>query len=99
MRLFKSEKRLTVLNLLTPVMKVSSTWASHALRVPYSPRRSVPIGLGDLRLVYRVQDRLVVLIHQHDHPPPAAAVQRFQQRGEASGQRAVVLERRRSPAA
>ena len=38
-RLFKSEKILTLVNLLTPVTNVNRTWASLDLIMPYRPRR------------------------------------------------------------
>ena len=56
-----------------------------SLERPVQSAQVVPVGLRSLRIVYRVQDRLVVLVHQHDHSPPATAVQRFQQRREAPG--------------
>ena len=68
------------------------------LERPVQSAQVVAVGFCELRFVDRVQDRLVVLVHQHDHAPPAAAVQRFQQRGEASRKRGV-LEWRRTPPA
>ena len=47
------------------------------------PTQGVAVRAGQLRLPQRVQDRLVVLVHQHRCPLPAALVQRLDQVGEA----------------
>ena len=43
----------------------------------------VTVRFRDIRLVQRVQNRFVVLVHQHDHPPARLPVQRGQEAGEA----------------
>ena len=52
--------------------------------------QEVPIGAGDVRRLQRIQNRLVVLVHQHHYPLSGPAVQRREQRGEAPGGRGVV---------
>ena len=47
------------------------------------------MGAGDVRRPERVQDRLVVLVHQDDHPRAGALVQRLDQPAETDGCAAV----------
>ena len=52
---------------------------------PVQPAQVVAVGARDLGLVQRVQDRLVVLVHQHDHAPAGPLAQRLDQAAEAHG--------------
>ena len=52
---------------------------------PVQPAQVVAVGARDLGLVQRVQDRLVVLVHQHDHAPAGLLAQRLEQAAEAHG--------------
>ena len=54
--------------------------------------QEVPVRAGHVRHGERIQDRLVVLVHQHHHPLSGPAMQRREQRGEASGGRGVVRD-------
>ena len=57
---------------------------------PVQPAQVVAVGARHLRLLHqRVQDRLVVLVHQHHHPLPGLLVQSFQQICEAARRRQV----------
>ena len=47
------------------------------------PPQGIAVRTGQLRLGQRVQDRLVVLVHQHRHPLPGVLVQRLDQVGES----------------
>ena len=49
----------------------------------------VSVGARHVRLVQCIEDRVVVLVHQHHHSLSGPAVQRREQRGEASGSRGV----------
>ena len=46
------------------------------------PAQVVTVGSCGLRRVQRVQNRLVVLVHQHDHPPARPLAQRLDQTAE-----------------
>ena len=83
MRLLRPENKLTLENLLTPVRKVNFTCASLNLTTEYSPRRKSRFARASSGFARRVEDRLVVFVHQHRHPPPGAFVQRLDQAGEA----------------
>ncbi len=47
------------------------------------PAQVVAVGPGHVRVVERVQDRLVVLVHQHHDAPARVLVQRFEQAAQA----------------
>ena len=65
---------------------------------PVQPAQEVPVGARHLRHVHqRVQDRLVVLVHQHRHPPSRLPVQGFQQKGEAARRRQVLGDHPHAP--
>ena len=87
--MFRSENRLTLENLLTPVRKASSTCASLSLMVPYSPRRKSRWARATSGTLSASRMGLVVLVHQHHHPLPGPAVQRAHQVPETSRRGAV----------
>ena len=57
---------------------------------PVQPAQVVAVGARHLRLLQHVQDRLVVLVHQHRDPLSGLTVQGFQQIGEATCRRQVL---------
>ena len=61
------------------------------------PAQMVSVGAGDLRRIQGVEDRFVVLVHQHGDTPARALVQRLQQVPE-TGVRGVVAGRDSRPA-
>ena len=83
MRLLRSENRLTLENLLTPCDEGELHKGVTVLDRAVQPAEVVAVGSRDVRLVQRIQDRLVVLVHQHHDPPAGPFAQRLEQAPEA----------------
>ena len=56
---------------------------------PVQATQKVTVRAGDLAHLQRVEDRLVVLVHQHHDPPPGSQVQCLQQILESQGRDVV----------
>ena len=95
-KLFRPENRLTLENLLTPGQKSELDVRVAELDGRVQPTQGVAVGAGHFRLPQGIQDRLVVLIDQHDRALSRALVQRLDQMGEPfRGRRGRVRRRPR----
>ena len=67
------------------------------LEVGVQPAQGVAVVFGKVRRVERIQDRLVVLVHEHHHPLPAALVQGPEQVSETPRRGVVAALDRNRP--
>ena len=85
LRLFRPEKQADLGELAHPGQKRELDVRIGELDGRVQPLEVVAIGAGNFRGIQSVQNRLVVLVHQHCHALARAPMQHFQKMTEPLG--------------